>query len=220
MATPLSIIIIEKTGELKSLSVKDFKEEELYKKCGFKKADGFEKVTEWSVKFESKKHLISLYAKSDGRANNENKYDFPPPVDNTLFFGSCALVLKVKNESKDVLTNLTLDLWNKLYEKLFGGFEDLAANAKEDEEEEDELDKVPDKKKTKHGYLKDGFVVESDNEDYDESSENENSSSSEECEEYSEEDESDLQVEDIDDTADEIAEEVYDYTGLKPNKIK
>jgi N-acetylglutamate synthase-like GNAT family acetyltransferase len=46
----LNIIIVEKTGTLKSLAVKDFKEEELFKKCGFKKADGFNKQTEWKVK--------------------------------------------------------------------------------------------------------------------------------------------------------------------------
>jgi N-acetylglutamate synthase-like GNAT family acetyltransferase len=35
----LNIIIIEKTGILKSLLVKEFDESELFKKCGFKKAE-------------------------------------------------------------------------------------------------------------------------------------------------------------------------------------
>ena len=48
-----------------------------------------------------------------------------------------------------------------MYEKLFGGFEDLATTAAEDEEEPDDLAYVPSHKKTKDGYLKDGFVVES-----------------------------------------------------------
>ena len=46
MSQPLNIIIVEKTGTLKSLSIKDFKEDELYKKCGFKKAEDFVKQTE------------------------------------------------------------------------------------------------------------------------------------------------------------------------------
>ena len=50
---------------------------------------------------------------------------------------------------------------DKLYEKLFGGFEDLSATAEEDENEIDELANVPKEKKTKQGYLKDGFVVDS-----------------------------------------------------------
>lgn len=36
-----SIIIIEKLGTLKSVVMKDYKEEELYKKCGFKKEMDF-----------------------------------------------------------------------------------------------------------------------------------------------------------------------------------
>jgi len=154
-----------------------------------------------------------LYAKADGRANSENKYDFPPPVDSKLFFGSCALVAKVKNdESKNVFTNLTIELWTKMYEKLFGGFEDLTASALEDENEEDELEKVPKDKKTKHGYLKDGFVVDSSDGDEDE----EYSGSDSECEiekgskRYIDDksDDEELEVEDI---GSELSEESYDY---------
>ena len=35
----LTIVIVDKTGTLKSLNVKEYKEEELFKKCGFKKVD-------------------------------------------------------------------------------------------------------------------------------------------------------------------------------------
>ena len=48
----LSIIIVEKSGDLKTLNVKDYKEEELYKKGGFKKSDGFIKHTAWNVKID------------------------------------------------------------------------------------------------------------------------------------------------------------------------
>jgi hypothetical protein len=41
MSQPLTIIIVEKVGTLKALSIKDFKVEELYKKCGFKKGEDF-----------------------------------------------------------------------------------------------------------------------------------------------------------------------------------
>lgn len=213
----LNIIIIEKTGVLKSLLVKEFDESELFKKCGFKKAEDFIKQTEWNIKLDGKKYYVSLYAKADGRANSENKYDFPPPVDNKLFFGSCALVAKVKNdESKNVFTNLTLELWTKMYEKLFGGFEDLNATALEDENEEDELEKVPKDKKTKHGYLKDGFVVDSSDGDEDE----DYSGSDSECEiekgskRYIDDksDDEDLEVEDI---GSELSEESYDYPLLE-----
>jgi len=217
MAQPLDIIIVERLGSLKILSIKDFKQEELYKKCGFKKAEDFNKQTEWSVKISGTKYIIQLYAKMDGRANSENKYDFPPPVDTKLFYGSCALVGQIKNaDGTKVFTNLTLGIWNKIYEKLFGGFEDLVATAKEDEEEEDELANVPKEKKTKHGYLKDGFVVDSSDTDDDDSDPDSESDDIEDEDDEDENDddskknadEDDLEIEDV---GSELSEESYDY---------
>ena len=158
MPQSLSIIIVEKGGSLKQLTVKDYKVEELYKKCGFKKSEDFKLHVEWSVKLEGQKYIVQMYGKLDGKAGSENKYDFPPPIDNNLYFGSCVLVGMIKDNH----INLTIELWKKLYEKLFGGFEDLTTTCKEDDEEEDELENIPKHMKTKKGgYLKDGFVVDS-----------------------------------------------------------
>lgn len=213
MSQPLDIIIVERLGSLKMLSVKDYKQEELYKKCGFKKAEGFNKQTEWSVKLNGTKYTVQLYAKSDGRGNSENKYDFPPPVDTKLFYGSCALVGQIKNDDgTKMLTNLSLSIWNKIYEKLFGGFEDLAATAKEDEEEEDELANVPKEKKTKHGYLKDGFVVDSSDTDEQIVSESDEEEDEDESDESSDDIMGDADDElDIEDVGSELSEESYDY---------
>uniref|UniRef100_A0A6C0JH40 Uncharacterized protein n=1 Tax=viral metagenome TaxID=1070528 RepID=A0A6C0JH40_9ZZZZ len=161
---PLNVIIVEKNGLLKMLSIKDFREEELFKKCGFKKADDFTKQTQWNIKLSGTKYIVEVYAKTEGRANSENKYDFPPPIDTKLFFGNCVIISKkqdLSDEGKFKYTNLSLDLWEKMYEKLFGGFEDLTMTAIEDENEIDELENIPKEKKTKDGYLKDGFVVDS-----------------------------------------------------------
>jgi hypothetical protein len=165
--TQLTIIIIDKGGSLKTLAVKDYKVDELYKKCGFKKADGFDLQVEWSVKLNGQKYLLQMYGKLDGKANMENKYDFPPPDDNKLYFGSCAVVGFLRDDSnRKEHVNLSIDLWNKLYEKLFGGFTDLTATCNEDENEDDELDNIPSHKLTKTGgYLKDGFVVDSSDEE-------------------------------------------------------
>lgn len=211
MTTPLDILIIERMGTVKVLSIKYFKQEELYKKCGFKKPDDFNKQTEWTIKYEGNKLCIQVFAKLNGRANSENKYDFPPPIDNKLFYGCCAIVCYIKNlDGSKVYTNLTLPLWNKIYEKLFGGFEDLTAKEDEDEEEEDELANVPKEKKTKHGYLKDGFVVDSS--DAEESSEHcsDNTNDNDDVTETSEsEDNEDELV--LDEIGSELSEESYDY---------
>lgn len=213
MSQPLNIIIVERTGTLKMLAIKDFKEEELFKKCGFKKAEDFLKQTEWNVKYDGKKYYIQVFAKADGRANSENKYDFPPPIDTKLFYGCCAIVGYLKNsDGTKLYTNLSIPLWDKIYEKLFGGFEDLAATAIEDENEEDELANVPKEKKTKQGYLKDGFVVDSS--DADESvsvtgSEEEDTGESEDTDETEKDGEEDDIV--LPDIGSELSEESYDY---------
>lgn len=203
--TQLTIIIIDKGGSLKTLTVKDYKVEELYKKCGFKKADGFELQVEWPVKLNGQKYLLQMYGKLDGKANMENKYDFPPPVDKKLYFGACAVVGLVRDDSNNVdYINLSIELWNKLYEKLFGGFDDLALTCNEDEDEEDELEDIPKHMKTKTGgYLKDGFVI--DNSD----AEEESFYSSDEPVESEEIDgDDDIALEDI---GSELSEEEYDY---------
>ena len=55
---------------------------------------------------------------------------------------------------------MDVETWNTFYEELYGGFENLADTAKEDEEEEDELESIPAELKTKSGYLKDDFIVD------------------------------------------------------------
>lgn len=195
----LGILIVEKGGSVKESVVKEYKENELFKKCGFKKEDGFVKQTTWvSVKINGIKYTVDLYGKTEGKANTENKYDFPPPVDNTLFFGSCALVCR-NEESK--MISLSLELWNKIYEKLFGGFENLADTCIDDEEEEDELAGVPLEKKTKQGYLKDGFVVDSEEEN-----EFTDVGTDDEVEEEVSEEAEEMELEDI---GSELSEEEY-----------
>ena len=78
-----SIIIVEKMGNMKQTIVKTITESELYKKAGLKSSEGFKCYTNWLVEHSNSKYTISLYGKTTGRANCENKYEFPPPVDNT-----------------------------------------------------------------------------------------------------------------------------------------
>ena len=110
------------------------------------KPSGYKSYGSLQYSWKTLTHDIQLYAKKRGSAGNENKYEFPPPVDSTLYFGNCLLV----NPSGD----LTTEMWNEFYESIMQ-FEDI-----EDTEEEEE--EIVDGEFS-HGYLKDGFVV-SDNE--------------------------------------------------------
>jgi len=125
----MSVVIVDKKGNLSSDTIQSY---ESY---------GTLQHTWKTLKYE-----IQLYGKTDGKAGNENKYDFPPPVDNVLFFDKCVLV----NPSGE----MTIEKWNDFYESIMQ-FEDIAETESESEEEvEGEYS---------NGYLKDGFVV-SDNE--------------------------------------------------------
>ena len=158
-----TIVLIDKTGTVKQSKVKDLTRDTLYRKCGFRKSEGFEKQTTWEVSVGGTEYNVELWARAEGKANTENKYDFPPPCDVNLFFGTCGLINCEKDG--DGFEDITVENWTKIYEKLFGGFEDIGDA---EEESEDELASVPKEMKTKGGYLKDGFVVDTNSDDDDE----------------------------------------------------
>lgn len=223
------VVIITKAGSVKSEKIKSFKLDEIYKKCKFRKKTDFELRQSWNYKNK----WYSIYAKDKGRANSENKYELPPPIDKELYFGQM-IILKHKN--KKINENEVLDVekeeWLKVYEHLFGGFEDLG-----EEEVESEDEDIPDELKTKHGYLKDGFVVSSsdideDDEDYipdQEDDENEimddedddedeeadyGGKTEDEMEQQFEDDDEEYEEDealDDDDPASELSEEEYSY---------
>ena len=150
----ITVLIVEKSGNIKEQTIKSYDEAELYKKAGYKTADGFKSYTTWNIDdLNGMSYSLSVFGKTTGRANQENKFEFPPPIDNTLFFGSCIIV----NKPDDVPTSITQKEWEDIYDYLYGGFDDLDEN--DSEESSDEDDGVP---RTKAGYVKDGFVVDDD----------------------------------------------------------
>ena len=152
------VIIIEKSGKVKEVKIST--SSEIYKKCGLRKDTDFERHHTWKVRAGEQTIYLSVWGKTTGRAGSENKLDLPPPVDNTLFFGSIAITARTDGACYDPDFGLKKSSWDKLYEALFGGFDDVDQD--EDEHEIDELDAIPDSMKTQDGYLKDGFVVGSD----------------------------------------------------------
>jgi hypothetical protein len=218
-----TILIVEKSGSIKESTMKTVVLNELYKKAGYKTNDDFKFIHRWNVSLETTKYNISLFGKTTGKANTENKYDFPPPVDTELLFGNCILINSTDNNE---FISLTTNEWEKIYEFLFGGFEDLDEEKEEDTEEEEDTGDLPVTKTG--GYLKDGFVVDDDEEDEEE----------EESEEESEEEivvrkpkpksrgtlikktPPEDEIETFFDCQSELSEESYLYTleDLKPHK--
>jgi hypothetical protein len=168
----VTVLIVEKSGNIKEQNIK-FDENELYKKAGHSSQTGFKCYAEWNIEnLNDKSYNISVYGKTNGRANSENKYEFPPPIDNTLFFGNCVIV----NKHNNVPVSITSDDWDDIYEYLYGGFEDLGDEDSEEDEEDEEG--IP---LTKQGYAKDGFIVDDDEEE-------------EEDDEYEDEDDDEISI--------------------------
>ena len=190
----VNIVIVEKSGSIVDKDVKKLKLNDLYKKCNFRKSSDFQKIHTFKVK----SHYIHVYGKNEGKSNQVNKFEYPPPIDTKLFFGNMALVKSdTLDISDDNIIDYTADEWNNDYETLMCGFEDIGSTS---DTEEDELDNYSSEQITKEGYLKDGFVVQdiepsvSDSED-EESYKNESDT---EDEESSYESESELSEEEYD----------------------
>ena len=130
----LSIIMFEKMGNVKSTIIKDYKEADLYKKCGFKKPDHFVKQAEWNIPYEGNNYTLTVYGKKEGRANTENKYEFPPTTYSRSLYNTCVL-LRVDGNNK--ILSLTCDIWLELYKKIIEGFNQGDTTDDDDEDKDD-----------------------------------------------------------------------------------
>ena len=198
-------LLVENVGSIKEIKLKNQVDSEYYKLVGLKKDKDFSLRTNWKVKL-NKEYDIHLYAKNTGRAGNENKYEFPPPIESELYFGKCLLINKINNKVVD----LTENEWEDIYNYLFGGFDDVE-DSEEEEEEDDDIEL------TKEGYEKDGFIVD----DVDEEDEDDDDSESDEFEDNEEEDdEEELELDDEDN--EEFEEEISKVkkdTKMKKTKV-
>ena len=161
----VAVLIVDKNGVITETNLKAFSLEEICKKAKIKTVEDYTRKQVWTVRLpkETESMHIALYARTKGRAGQENKYEFPPPIDHELFFGKCMLVRQTEVQDANDAIDLTKALWKRIYEKLFGGFDDCMDS---EEESEDDMEGMT---LSRSGYaLDDGFVVEDENEDEDE----------------------------------------------------
>tara|TARA_B110001450_G_scaffold214151_1_gene206843 strand:+ start:465 stop:962 length:498 start_codon:yes stop_codon:yes gene_type:complete len=153
-------IIIKKNGDLEQKKTRNnIDSEQIYKLCNYKNEKEFKKLHSFTIDKNEKNNpdnCYEIYGKSDGRANSENKYEFPPPIDKNLYFGSLC-ILKKENDS---FTDLTNEEWEKKYEELFGGFEYIENSDEEERSVDSEI--YSSDEYTKQGYHKDSFIIDDD----------------------------------------------------------
>ena len=95
--------VIEKDGKFKSGLIKEIND--LYKKCNFRKSEGFSQITTWT----KSDIIVELWGRIDGKNNVKNSYKFPKNVTKQIF-GNCCVVSK----SKGVLIDMDEELWKKI----------------------------------------------------------------------------------------------------------
>ncbi len=142
---------------------------------------------------------ISIYAWTEGRAGNENKFELPPPIDNELYFGNIYAVA----HRNDKLIKLDIKTWDIFYESAFGGFDDLGSedSYSEDDNDDEDADDMKD-------FIVDDDYEESEDKSYNPSDESSESLSDEEYEDCDEEsDESSEYTDESDEESDESDEE-------------
>ena len=210
----VTVLIVQKTGVVVEANLKQFSIEEVCNKARVKNASDYKQATVWSIMIDKVQYHIALYARSTGRAGQENKYEFPPPVDSALYFGPCMLVQQQNPSGATAVTSLSEETWKKVYNHLCGGFEECLES---DDEEEHEVVENADKKT---GYSLDGFVV-GDDEEEEEEEEEEDDDEDTEVEEDEEEEEEELILHDNDDDdVDEEEDEAEEEEEIIPIKIK
>ena len=106
----VKVVIIQKGGDCKTQELKKCVFSELYKKCGFRNNNNFKKIISWKIVYKKNNLFINLFAKDNGRATTENKFDLPPPIDNNLYFGSMVLVACSNKNTEDNCIDLDVDI--------------------------------------------------------------------------------------------------------------
>jgi len=99
---------IEKNGTIKICKISNINE--LYKKCGFRKNDGFEKITNWEKNINGNNINIELWGRITGKNSLKNNYIFPDSLNKSIY-GNCSLIYK----QNDTIIDLTEELWNKMH---------------------------------------------------------------------------------------------------------
>ena len=217
----IPIVVVERNGDLRASRIEAYAPLELSKKCKHKTHAGFEVRAEWAYSGTdaADRFIVELWARDDGPAGHENKYEFPPPVDTLLFFGACALVAKDMSSHHHIIP-LTLEKWEKMYEFLFGGFDTLATCEDDDDDECDELDSMPAHRKTKDGYLKDGFVVDVGGDDDEDDDDDDDDDDDEDEDEDEDDDDDDDDDDDVDEEHDNPCTATPSVVATKAQKSK
>ena len=117
--------------------------------------------------------ILTMFGYKEGRAGTENKHELPPPLDETLVFGDILVIGSKTNTDWQTPITITLEQYEKFYNKQFGGLDEIGSEDSDtDEEAEEEV--------VEEEVVEEEVVEEEEEEESEEESEDEEEGSQDE----------------------------------------
>lgn len=103
------ILIVEKEGNIKSKKKETNTIDDLYKSCGFRKNDNFDKINTIEKVIDNENIIVELWGRKIGKNNIKNNYKFPESLNIPILYGNCCLI-RIDNN----IIDLDETMWNKI----------------------------------------------------------------------------------------------------------
>lgn len=109
----MKYIIVSRIGKLNSSDIPSM--DEFDKKYKIKIINGYKLFHTWNYSINDIVYELQLYTKLSGKLIN--KYKFPPPLDNNVFYSECLFTCLVNNKIVDLDLDLCIQILNGLNKK-------------------------------------------------------------------------------------------------------
>jgi hypothetical protein len=114
--TMRAVVVVNKDGTLRQQLTRMTRAADLYKTIGLKASPDFGEKARWPVPASLALAApgtvcdVRMFGKTTGHSRFANVYGFPPPINQTVFIGTCVAALFCDDE----MSNLSLDQWDSV----------------------------------------------------------------------------------------------------------
>jgi hypothetical protein len=114
--TMRAVVVVNKDGTLRQQLTRMTRAADLYKTIGLKASPDFGEKARWPVPASlalappGTMCDVRMFGKTTGHSRFANVYGFPPPINQTVFIGTCVAALFCDDE----MSNLSVDQWDSV----------------------------------------------------------------------------------------------------------
>jgi uncharacterized membrane protein YgcG len=114
--TMRAVVVVNKDGTLRQQLTRMTRAADLYKTIGLKASPDFGEQARWPVPASVALAApgtacdVRMFGKTTGHSRFANVYGFPPPINQTVFIGTCVAALFCDDE----MSNLSVDQWDSV----------------------------------------------------------------------------------------------------------